>query len=138
MHILFFFLFINQIFTAEIDHYLTEPYVDLDWTKIAVSKIEVHFINEISRSDFKRIYLTNSTSGNEIDIINNCFFYSNSIRCFVSPKVVNGDPDNKKYKFYYRLMYEDSEGNKSSYVTISVNNGFIIKYSLFFLIFLIF
>ena len=36
-------------------------------------------------------------------------------------------------------MYEDSDNNnKSAYVTISVNNGFIIKYSLFFIVFLIF
>ncbi len=140
MHILYFFILINQILTLTINHYSTESYIDLDWTKIEVSLIEVYFIDNISRSDFKRIYLTNNTYEDGIDIINNCFFYSHLIRCIVSPTIINGDPDNKKYKFYYRLMYQLTNNNntESAYVTVSVNNGFIIKYSLFFLIFLLF
>ena len=55
--------------------------------------------------------------------------------------MITGDPDNKQYKYYYRLMYELNDNNntiESTYVTVSVNNGFIFKSSLFLLIFLIF
>ena len=143
MSILYFFLFIHQILTLNINLYSTEPYVDLDWTKIDISRIEISFLENISRSEFKRIFLTNETSANEIDIINNCFFYTNIIRCIISPNIITGDPDNKQYKYYYRLMYQliDNENNssiESTYVTVSVNNGFIFKSSLFLLIFLIF
>lgn len=139
MHILYFFIFINQILTQNINHYSTESYIDLDWTKIKVSKIEVYFIDDISRSNFKRIYLTNGTIDDEIDITNHCFFYTRLIRCIVSPTIINGEPNNKKYKYYYRLKYQlKNDTIESAYVTVSVNNGFIIKYSLFFLLFLLF
>ena len=130
------FLLIISITSLDIDFYATEPYVELDWTKIDIGKIEITFIDDISKNTFEEIYLYNSTYK---ILLQNCAFGLKKVRCLITSNDITGDPDNKDYKFYYKLQYLVSltKEIEKAYVTIAVNNGSFIKFNLVFLIFLI-
>ena len=131
------FLLIISITSLDIDFYATEPYVELDWTKIDIGKIEITFIDDISKNTFDEIYLYNSTYK---ILLQNCAFGLKKVRCLITSNDITGDPDNKDYKFYYKLQYIERKSKKiieKAYVTIAVNNGSFIKFNLVFLIFLI-
>ena len=130
------FLLIISITSLDIDFYATEPYVELDWTKIDIGKIEITFIDDITKDTFEEIYLYNSTYK---ILLQNCAFGLKKVRCLITSNDITGDPDNKDYKFYYKLQYLVSltKEIEKAYVTIAVNNGSFIKFNLVFLIFLI-
>ena len=130
------FLLIISITSLDIDFYATEPYVELDWTKINIGKIEITFIDDISKNTFDEIYLYNSTYKIKLQ---NCAYGIKKVRCLITSNDITGDPDNKDYKFYYKLQYLVSltKEIEKAYVTIAVNNGSFIKFNLVFLIFLI-
>ena len=130
------FLLIISITSLDIDFYATEPYVELDWTKINIGKIEITFIDDISKNTFDEIYLYNSTYKIKLQ---NCAYGIKKVRCLITSNDITGDPDNKDYKFYYKLQYIVSltKEIEKAYVTIAVNNGSFIKFNLVFLIFLI-
>ena len=130
------FLLIISITSLDIDFYATEPYVELDWTKINIGKIEITFIDDISKNTFDEIYLYNSTYKIKLQ---NCAYGIKKVRCLITSNDITGDPDNKDYKFYYKLQYLVSQIKEieKAYVTIAVNNGSFIKFNLVFLIFLI-
>ena len=130
------FLLIISITSLDIDFYATEPYVELDWTKIDIGKIEITFIDDITKDTFEEIYLYNSTYK---ILLQNCAFGLKKVRCLITSNDITGDPDNKDYKFYYKLEYIVSltKEIEKAYVTIAVNNGSFIKFNLVFLIFLI-
>ena len=130
------FLLIISITSLDIDFYATEPYVELDWTKINIGKIEITFIDDITKNTFDEIYLYNSTYKIKLQ---NCAYGIKKVRCLITSNDITGDPDNKDYKFYYKLQYLVSltKEIEKAYVTIAVNNGSFIKFNLVFLIFLI-
>ena len=72
-------ILIITIASLDINFYETESYVELDWTKIDIGKIEVTFIDNISKDSFQSIYLFNSTY--TIQLLSNCAFGNNKIRC---------------------------------------------------------
>ena len=129
-------ILIITIASLDINFYETESYVELDWTKIDIGKIEVTFIDNISKDSFQSIYLFNSTY--TIQLLSNCAFGNNKIRCLITSNDITGDPDNKDYKFYYKLeyIYDDDGTKESAFVTVAVNNGSYIKFYLIFLILL--
>ena len=129
-------ILIISITSLDIDFYATEPYVELDWTKIDIGKIEITFIDDITKDTFEEIYLYNSTYK---ILLQNCAFGLKKVRCLITSNDITGDPDNKDYKFYYKLQYLVSltKEIEKAYVTIAVNNGSFIKFNLVFLIFLI-
>ena len=121
-----------------INHYETSPYVNLNWEEIELGKLEITFINEINRTQFRRIYLVNGTS--EINIIDNCDFRAKTIKCLLSAKTVGAESNNKNYKFYYRVFYEDNYRLKTdAFIIVAVSKSYFIKLRFFiFLLFLIF
>ncbi len=131
-------ILIITIASLDINFYETESYVELDWTKIDIGKIEVTFIDNISKDSFQSIYLFNSTY--TIQLLSNCAFGNNKIRCLITSNDITGDPDNKDHKFYYKLEYiygvTNNTPKESAYVTVAVNNGSYIKFNLIFLILL--
>jgi hypothetical protein len=131
-------ILIISISSLNVNLYETEPYVELDWTKIEIGKIEIAFIDNISKSSFISIFLDNSTY--QVQLMSNCAFGSNKVRCLITPNDISGDSDNKDYKFYYKLKYRNSDGNiESASVTVAINNGSYIKfYMTFFILLFIF
>ena len=130
-------ILIISISSLNVNLYETEPYVELDWTKIEIGKIEIAFIDNISKGSFKSIYLDNSTY--QVQLMSNCAFGSNKVRCLITPNDISGDPDNKDYKFYYKLKYISDIGVESASVTVAINNGSYIKfYMTFFILLFIF
>ena len=121
-----------------INHYETSPYVNLNWEEIELGKLEITFINEINRTQFRRIYLVNGTS--EINIIDNCDFRAKTIKCLLSAKTVGAESNNKNYKFYYRVFYENKDRLKTdAFIIVAVSKSYFIKLRFFiFLLFLIF
>ena len=121
-----------------INHYETSPYVNLNWEEIELGKLEITFINEINRTQFRRIYLVNGTS--DINIIDNCDFRAKTIKCLLSAKTVGAESNNKNYKFYYRVFYENKDRLKTdAFIIVAVSKSYFIKLRFFiFLLFLIF
>ena len=133
-----FLSFLSLSLSQIINHYETSPYVNLNWEEIELGKLEITFIEEINRTQFRRIYLVNGTS--EINIIDNCDFRAKTIKCLLSAKTVGAESNNKNYKFYYRVFYEDNEENKTdAFIIVAVSKSYFIKLRFFiFLLFLIF
>ena len=133
-----FLSFLSLSLSLTINHYETSPYVNLNWEEIELGKLEITFIEEINRTQFRRIYLVNGTS--EINIIDNCDFRAKTIKCLLSAKTVGAESNNKNYKFYYRVFYEDNYMNKTdAFIIVAVSKSYFIKLRFFiFLLFLIF
>ena len=133
-----FLSFLSLSLSLTINHYETSPYVNLNWEEIELGKLEITFIEEINRDQFRRIYLVNGTS--EINIIDNCDFRAKTIKCLLSAKTVGAESNNKNYKFYYRVFYENKDRLKTdAFIIVAVSKSYFIKLRFFiFLLFLIF
>ena len=133
-----FLSFLSLSLSQTINHYETSPYVNLNWEEIELGKLEITFIEEINRDQFRRIYLVNGT--NDINIIDNCDFRAKTIKCLLSAKTVGAESNNKNYKFYYRVFYENKDRLKTdAFIIVAVSKSYFIKLRFFiFLLFLIF
>jgi hypothetical protein len=136
MKILYLLILLTQIFTIEIDHYLTPSLVELDWTKKDLEKIEIYFIEPIEQINFQSINLKNGSI--TIDISKNCAYGNNFFRCIISPSMIRGDPQNKDFKFYYSLKYFYEFNEEDGYVIVAVNNEYFMQFNYYLILILLF
>lgn len=137
MKILYLLILLTQIFTLEIDHYLTPSLVELDWTKKDLEKLEIYFIESIDQNSFQYINLKNGSF--TIQITKNCAFGINFIRCIISPSMIRGDPQNKDFKFYYSVKYKcEDVPEEDGYVIVTVNNEYFIQFKYYLILILLF
>ena len=130
----------------EIDNFLTPPYQEMNFKDNDIGNVIFYFTQEVNKSDFTEIYLTNSTikfplfNGNSN--YTNCLFKKKMVKCIL-PKIEGdnssmGDKDNLDYKFYYSLKFTlrtNSSDIKKGLVTVAINSGNFIKcLSIFFLV----
>ena len=111
-----------------------------------IENVIFYFTQEVNKSDFTEIYLTNSTHNltlfNGYNDSKHCLFRKKMVKC-IYPKnegenETMGEKDNLDYKFYYSLKYTlttSPSDIKKGLVTVAINSGNFIKYlSIFFLI----
>jgi hypothetical protein len=142
MKILYLLILLTQIFTLEIDHFLTPSLVELDWTKKDLEKLEIYFIESIDQGKFRSINLKNGTY--TISIMKNCAYGINLIRCIISSSMIRGDPQNKDDKFYYSLKYSYDHNDTSNikeedgHIIVTVNNEYFIQFNYYLILILLF
>jgi hypothetical protein len=146
LEFIFILFYLKKCLNLEIDNFLTPPYQEMNFKDNDIGNVIFYFTQEVNKSDFTEIYLTNST--HKLTLFNAyndpkyCLFRKKMVKC-IYPKnegenETMGEKDNLDYKFYYSLKYTlttSPSDIKKGLVTVAINSGNFIKYlSIFFLI----